>query len=169
MSNIIFKDKHLIIKERKKGLGLTGASILCFILSYLKQGLFPKYIFILIAGIFCIGIVSFMMNFHLKYLEINKDILYIYPTGEYSHRYEIPLTRVSFISTTGNRMGFRRQNIKFTLNSQYGPIFYVSTSYKKIYEKNDIEFYSFPISKKTFPKFIKLLDTFNIRYKSNNN
>lgn len=158
LKNIILKKNYLIIKEYKKGTFVIVFSLIGFALLFFSSIKFPGYFFMLLLVTFSCGLVSFMSNFHLKYLEINKNILYIYPTGEYSHRYEIPMERVSSISTINKRIGLRRQNIKINFNQEYSPVLFIyRSSYKTVVKTNEIEFYSFPISKKNLPLFVNLL------------
>lgn len=158
MDNII--KKKIVVKEYKKGLVLVGFSLICFTLLFWERIKLPNYFFLLSSFIFCIGIVEYMITLNLRYLETKENYIYIYPTGKYSRRYEIPIERIASISIINSHLGLRRQNIKISLNQEYPPVWNIYNTHKTIYNESEIKLYSFPIAKNKTKNFINSFNSF---------
>ena len=162
MKNIVQNDGQLVVKGNAGGSIFTAFAIICFIvIPYLwtisKVVVLGDGILGVLLLIF--GITSALTSKRLNYLELNKEMLIIYPTKGRAQRYEIPISRISYLTTKKVQKSSNTAVFTAMLTNDNEPtVKWINGKLEETLTKKEIQLELLPIKEKAFPDFIKILE-----------
>jgi|GEM_PF-1949407 len=175
MKNISIDNGHLKVRGNAKGGGFTTFGlvfILCWIMTGFGYSTFLGVnigLFCLVMGGICliIGALSALFVPKKLYLEIKNEMMYVYSTGTMRQYYQIPLSRISYLTHIHRQKSRNTELFVLVLNKNSEPdALWVTDLDSENLTKNEIDLEYFPLANKKLPEFLKILEEiYGIQYK----
>ena len=169
MKNINLDHGHLVIKRNAGGSILTGFGIIAFIIAFFEWGTIIWRVSLVVGIILLIvSFISILLNSKKKYLEVNQELMIIYPTSSLKLRYEIPLTRIECLTHKHRQKSRNTEALTIVLNNRLEPdCFWINGNFKEKLSKKELDLEYLPIKTKDESTFIEFLEKdFAIRYQA---
>lgn len=163
MKNIIQSEDNLVVKGTKSGSILTTFGLLSFIsLPFIYSifgAVFTQFTFGLGVLLIILSIIKKIKSKGITYLRVDKDILTFYPYGGEMQRYDVPLSRIKYLTTKEVRRGANTSVFTIVLTEEQEPeVHWINKELVQSITSDEVKLDYLPVSKKDFPEFIKLLE-----------
>lgn len=170
MTGMTLEGKHLIIRGNAQGsIAMTFGLIALIIIPFLWMFSFIVALISLFVGILLLlaGFIQKLRSRKQKAFEIKNDVIYIFPDGHENMRYEIPLSRVSYLTQKHRHKSGNTEILTLILNTSADACRWVNRDFEEILTKKEVDLEFLPVKEKFYPEFFKLLkENFQIHFVS---